>query len=102
MAKVTRTVLKTYFETGDKPTEAQFASLIDSNLNLDDGGFVSGSITIGSQVTSSFSISGSISFVRLQALPTSIGQARMIGTGSLIASGSTVNAGLKPLYVFTG
>jgi len=32
----TRTALKAYFETGDKPTEAQFADLIDSILNLDD------------------------------------------------------------------
>ena len=32
----TRTVLKTYFETGDTPTEAQFAALIDSVSNIDD------------------------------------------------------------------
>jgi hypothetical protein len=30
MAIVSRALLKTYFETGDKPTQAQFASLIDS------------------------------------------------------------------------
>ncbi len=29
-----RTTLKSYFETGDKPTQAQFAALIDSVLNL--------------------------------------------------------------------
>lgn len=29
-----RNVLKTYFETGDVPTEDQFANLIDSTLNL--------------------------------------------------------------------
>lgn len=29
-----RDILKTYFETGDKPTEEQFESLIDSVLNL--------------------------------------------------------------------
>lgn len=37
MAIVSRTVLKSYFETGDKPTEAQFIDLIDSLLNLIDG-----------------------------------------------------------------
>jgi len=31
-----RTTLKAYFQTGDKPTEAQFASLIDSVPNLVD------------------------------------------------------------------
>ena len=29
-----RSILKTYFETGDTPTEQQFASLIDSQFNL--------------------------------------------------------------------
>ena len=32
MAVQTRSVLKTYFETGDKPTAAQFGNLIDSAL----------------------------------------------------------------------
>ena len=32
----TRTTLKTYFETGDRPTAAQFAELIDALLNLND------------------------------------------------------------------
>ena len=42
MSAETRTTLKTYFNTGDKPTETQFANLIDSNLNLTDGGTVAG------------------------------------------------------------
>ena len=37
MATQTGTVLKGYFNTGDQPTEANFADLIDSNLNLTDG-----------------------------------------------------------------
>ena len=32
----TKTVLKTYFETGDFPTEQQFADLIDSFQHIDD------------------------------------------------------------------
>ena len=32
MAVQTRSVLKTYFETGEKPTSAQFGALIDSAL----------------------------------------------------------------------
>ena len=32
LAVQTRSVLKTYFETGDKPTAAQFGNLIDSAL----------------------------------------------------------------------
>ena len=34
MALTTTTTLKTYFNTGDQPTETQFANLIDSNLNI--------------------------------------------------------------------
>ncbi len=34
MAIVDRTTLKSYFETGDRPTQGQFANLIDSAFNL--------------------------------------------------------------------
>ena len=34
MAKQNRTTLKGYFETGDTPSQAQYADLIDSTLNL--------------------------------------------------------------------
>jgi len=47
MSEESRTQLKTYFETGDKPTEAQFINLIDSLLNiLDDGELVSATNSI--------------------------------------------------------
>jgi len=42
MSTQSRTTLKTYFNTGDKPTEGQFEDLIDSGLNLTDGGTVVG------------------------------------------------------------
>ncbi len=35
-ALVPRSVLKQYFQTGDKPTEQQFSNLIDSTANLQD------------------------------------------------------------------
>jgi hypothetical protein len=38
MALISRANLKKYFETGDKPTEAQFADLIGSVFNLKDDG----------------------------------------------------------------
>ena len=34
MSVQTKEILKSYFETGDKPTQAQFADLIDSCFNL--------------------------------------------------------------------
>ena len=36
MGQIGRTALKTYFETGDKPTEAEFIDLIDSFFNFTD------------------------------------------------------------------
>jgi hypothetical protein len=37
-ALLPRNVLKSFFETGDKPTEQQFSDTIDSSLNLQDDG----------------------------------------------------------------
>jgi len=39
MAKQTRTTLKSYFNTGDYPTEQNFADLIESARNLEDDGY---------------------------------------------------------------
>ena len=36
MAKQNRTILKNYFQTGDKPSQSEYADLIDSQLNLED------------------------------------------------------------------
>jgi len=44
MAQENRTTLKTYFETGDTPTQAQFINLLDSLLNLVDAGLTEGDI----------------------------------------------------------
>tara|TARA_R110002049_G_scaffold240797_1_gene414627 strand:- start:475 stop:975 length:501 start_codon:yes stop_codon:yes gene_type:complete len=51
MATQTGTVLKTYFNTGDQPTEAQFGDLIDSNLNLTEGGAVVGDTSFSGTTT---------------------------------------------------
>ena len=47
MASRNKTTLKTYFNTGDFPTETHFHDLIDSNLNLSD----SSTQTVSSPVT---------------------------------------------------
>lgn len=38
--KKSKPILKSYFETGDKPTESQFSDLIDSLVHLDEGVFI--------------------------------------------------------------
>jgi len=45
MSSVSVATLKTYFNTGDKPTEANFIDVFDSMLNLADGGTVAGTTT---------------------------------------------------------
>ena len=42
MATATTTVLKTYFNTGDKPTQQNFHDQLESYLNVTDGGTVAG------------------------------------------------------------
>ena len=46
MAKVTRSRLKSYFNTGDQPTEGQFADIFDSTLNLSGSNAITGSVII--------------------------------------------------------
>ena len=57
MAVKTRSVLKTYFETGDKPTSAQFGDLIDSalmaNVTLESASFNAVANTVHNITTSS-------------------------------------------------
>ncbi len=40
MAQINKNALKNYFKVGDKPTESQFADLIDSSVNHQDDNFV--------------------------------------------------------------
>ena len=59
MAQQNRTTLKNYFQTGDKPSQAQYADLIDSKVNLSESN--TGNITLIGDVTSSnISASGNI------------------------------------------
>ena len=53
MAKQNRTILKNYFQTGDKPSQTQYADLIDSKVNLSEAN--TGDIT-----SSNISASGNI------------------------------------------
>lgn len=43
MAQETKAVLKTYFQTGDIPTQGQFENFIESYENLKDGNLLDGS-----------------------------------------------------------
>ena len=47
----TRTQLKAYFETGDKPTQSQFADLVESNVNITDDSTINGKLTLADRLT---------------------------------------------------
>jgi len=66
MAKQNRTTLKGYFETGDIPSQTQYADLIDSKLNLAETGvqIIEGTISssflaVANHITASGNISAS-------------------------------------------
>ena len=61
MAKQNRTVLKTYFESGDIPNQSQYSDLIDSNLNLSEttDQTTAGGLNITGNITASGNISAS-------------------------------------------
>ena len=51
-----RAILKAFFETGDVPTQAQFAALIDSLLSLEDDSNLKNGIKIKSQTNGNIQI----------------------------------------------
>jgi|MDSV01.2.fsa_nt_gb hypothetical protein len=57
MSTENRTTLKGYFEKGDKPTQTQFANLIDSQVNLVESN--TGEINLVGNITASGNISSS-------------------------------------------
>jgi hypothetical protein len=58
MARTIRDTLKSFFQTGDVPTEGQYVDLIDSNLNLSENN--TGNIDLTGNITASGNISSSI------------------------------------------
>ena len=93
MAKKTRNTLKGFFETGKKPTEGQYANLIDSHLILDGENTGSlnlkGNIIVNGEITASGNISSSGNIIADQF----IGDGRLItGLTSSLITVSTVTA----------
>ena len=76
MAKQNRTTLKGYFETGDIPSQAQYADLIDSNFNLSETGI---QIVVGTVSSSVLESSNNI-----------VAKTHITASGNISASG-TIN-----------
>ena len=77
--KKDNSTLKTYFETGDYPTESQFADLIDSFLNIEEEDAITG-ITNNGDGTYTFQLlSGGTVVLNVQSLPDEIPIAQILG-----------------------
>ena len=89
MTKQTKSILKTYFDTGDIPTQGQYRDLIDSQLTLAETGTQVAAGTISSsflEVENDITVSGNIS-----------------ASGNITASGiqvgSTSNINISPTII---
>jgi len=93
MTAVNRATLYTYFETGDIPSQAQFANLIDSNLNI--------ATTSAQAITADVSALGKLDVTG--ALTVKGGSATAL-TGNLVVSGGTavVSARVSDSIFITG
>jgi hypothetical protein len=87
MAKQNRTILKTYFNTGDIPVESNYVDLIDSNLNLSENN--TGDINLTGNITASGNISASGTIISNVITPTTITN---VDTTHITASGN-ISAG---------
>ena len=74
MAIVDKTTLKTYFETGDKPTESQFEDLIDSLAHTNDVGGGGGSTSISVATLNHSTVSAFVRYIG-DSIPTLTGDA---------------------------
>lgn len=81
MAIVSRTSAKAYFETGDKPTQAQFGDFIDSALFYEDTSDFGRSLVSASSATSARSLlgSGAVGNNLFTAITTASGQTQLGG-----------------------
>ncbi len=110
MAKRDKIYLKTYFETGDKPTEEQFGEFIDSTVNTEQTSsqYISSSLVVQGNITANtFIVTQSV--IVSQTGSTAFGNSiddKHHFTGSLLASGSVritgsfvVNSGSSNLMI---
>jgi len=82
MSKKTRSVLKGYFNAGDQPSEAQFADVFDSTLNLSGSNAITGSLII----SGSTSDNADGSAVNLSV------QGHITASGNISASGAIIGS----------
>ena len=110
MAKQNRSTLKGYFETGDVPSQAQYADLIDSKVNLSESNTgdisltgnvnVTGNITASAGITSSGTINcGLINATRITDSDLSNGGVVLAGTNGVLATDTDITFSTDTLTI---
>lgn len=89
MTQQTRSVLYSYFETGDRPTQSQFADLIDSSLNIatTSAQYITSDISAGGTVD----VSGNLTVLN-SALTNLTGNLTVAGAANFYTAIATQNA----------
>ena len=92
----TRTTLKGYFQTGDKPTQSEFAELIDGVPNLTDGSVTDAEFAQLNGVTSPIQtqIDGKQATLVNQTNIKSVNGVTLLGSGDLTVSSSAAWGGI--------
>lgn len=103
MAIVSKTTVKSYFETGDKPTQAQFADFIDSSVFIPAAG-ATGFVEVESTASSTTRAAGTFGIVILAADTTASAQTSMGLTPAtyVSVSGSSTDHALTRFKGTTG
>ena len=96
MAQKDRSTLKSFFETGDIPTEGNYTDLIDSSLSLAEGN--TGNINLTGEITASGNISSSGTLTAeslsiTNVVTTHVTASSISSSGDLIASRILINEG---------
>lgn len=94
MSVQTSTTLKTYFQTGDFPTQAQFVDLIDSTSGLLDSSY--------GQTPKTADIISKGPWVDIRAYHTTYGGASATWQAAFVAAAAAAYAAGKPLYLEPG
>ncbi len=91
MAKQIRNTLKSFFQTGDVPTENNYADLVDSNLNLSENN--TGNIQLTGEITASGNISSSGNINAIQISGSHISASGNISASNFRASNNIIASG---------
>lgn len=93
MARTTRTTLKTYFNTGDTPTEAQFIDLIDSPLFVGDA--ISADVLTDGTTNKAFLATERTKLAAIEAAADVTDATNVLAAGAVMTTGTQTVAGVK-------